>query len=191
MVHINFKRVSWIIISVLFLTGFIIGAFYLALSEEDKELYLYLSGFFEGQGGVDNQMSVFKASLLDNLKLSLILLISGFFRIGAVTPLGCAAVKGFVNGFSVSAFVRYYGIKGLFVPLSSIISSIIYIPVLIVFCARAFVFSIENEKKDKTKSGKYLIFSLACFSIFCVVSFFDGYVTTKFIKLLTPIIITG
>lgn len=174
---------------IIMFAGALTGALYMAYSNADNELYTYLSQFFESFSADANRFTIFKNSLGDNLKIVLLLALCGFFKFGVVGSLGCCAVKGFINGFTTAAFVRYYGIKGLLVPLSSLLSTVMFIPVFILFCAFSACFSLKKDKRNKNSIGFFLIFSLLCLTVFCLVSVFDGYVTTTFMKLAKPFII--
>lgn len=170
------------------IAGIIAGAVYMAYSGSGEELYNYLTNFFDGFSADGKRFEIFKNSMSDNLKLYIIITACAFFKAGAAGALACCAYKGFASGFTTAAFVKYYGIRGLLVPLSSLFSGIIYMPVLIIFCTYSAAFSLARGKKGKNALGKFLFFSLICLTIFCIVSFFDGYVTTTFIKLLKPFV---
>ena len=171
-----------------FITGIISGALYMALSPDDNSLYSYLNSFLESMSGGVDKFAVFKNSLSDNLKILLVVTICGFFKFGVLGNISCCTFKGFVTGFTTSAFLRYYGSKGLLVPLSSTFSTIIFLPIFIIFCAYSSYFSLNCKKREKKFTAFFLLFSIICFSIFCVVSFFDGYLTTTFMRLISPIL---
>ena len=170
-------------------SGAFAGALYMALSSADGELYSYLMRFFQSLSEGIDKFSIFKNSLRDNLGVFLFVLICGMFRFGIVGSAAACAAKGFAGGFTAAAFVRYYGAKGMLVSLASFPASLIYMPTFIAFCTFSACFSVTPHKKEKSNLGAYLLFSLICFTIFCVASFFDGYVTTTFVKLLRPFIV--
>lgn len=169
--------------------GAFVGALYMALSSADSELYSYLMRFFQSLSEGIDKFSIFKNSLRDNLGIFIFILVCGMFRFGIIGSAAVCAAKGFVGGFTASAFVRYYGAKGMLVSLASFPASLIYLPTFIAFCSFSSCFSLLHDKKEKSKMGTYFLFSLICLTIFCVVSFFDGYVTTAFVKLLRPFIV--
>jgi len=180
------KMILVIAVAVLFL-GVLTGALYMAHSETDSSLYEYLNNFFETFCADENRFSIFKNALADNLKIVIIITLCGFFKFGTAGVLAVLGIKGFVSGFTTAAFVRYYAMKGLLVPLASLVSSILFIPALVLFSTYAVVFSLK--KKNKNDIGIFLLCALLCFTIFCVVSFFDGYVTTIFMKLFRTFIV--
>lgn len=175
-------------IGILFL-GVIAGTFYMALSKADGELYAYLMRFFEGLSNEIDKFAIFKNSLFDNIGMCVLIMIFGFFKPGIVGTMLVCAARGFAGGFTAAAFVRYYGMKGLFVSLASFPTSLIYFPTLVAFCAFSSCFSVNNRRKEKDKIAFYVLFSLIFFAVFCVASFFDGYVTTTFMKLLKPFVV--
>ncbi len=159
----------------------------MANSNSDDEIYAYLSRFFENFSADENRFVIFKNSIWDNLKLLIFVAFCGFFKFGLVGILTASVTKGFISGFTTATFVRYYAARGLLVPLASALSSIIFIPTFIIFCTVSAKFS--SERKTKKSIGLFFCVCLICLTIFCVVSFFDGYVTTTFIKLLKPFIV--
>lgn len=175
-----------IILLTSFICGIIIGAFHMAFSAENTELYSYLNNFLNSITNTTDKFAIFKSSFSDNLKLLLIITLCGFFKFGFLGNIFCCSAKGFTIGFTTSSFLRYYGIRGLLIPLSSFLSTIIFLPVFIIFCAYSSYFSLKCKKNEKKITAFFLIFSLICFSIFCVVSFSDAYLTTTFMKIFSP-----
>lgn len=186
---IKAEKIMLILTAVIFILGALAGVFYMAFSNTNDDLYLYLSGFFENFSESANRFGIFKNSLADSFRISIILIICGFFKLGIIGSMGCCASKGFISGFTTAAFVRYYGARGLLVPLSSLLSTLIFIPVFLFFCTYSSCFSLKKPKRDKNSFGFFLIFALICITIFCIVSFMDGYVTTTFMKLFKPFIV--
>lgn len=169
-----------------FFLGIIAGAVYMSFSDGENEMLDYLSRCFESFSDTNNKFKIFKNSLFDNIKLLIVIFACSFFKFGWVGTYLCCLFKGFSNGFTTAAFVKYYGIRGLLVPVSSIFSTIVFLPAFIALCLYSAAFF--NYKKDKSMLGKFLFFQLLCLAVFCAVSFFDGYVTTTFIKILKPFI---
>lgn len=173
--------------SALFFIGILVGTLYMAFSDTDDNLYTYLSQLFISFPAAENHFTVFKSSLWENIRIFIILTVCGFFKLGAVGSFSCCAVKGFVNGFTSAAFIRYYSVRGLLVPLSSLFSTLLFVPSLILFASFSANFSFR--KKEKNTIGAFLMLSLIFLAVFCVISFIDGYVTTTFMKLFKPFII--
>lgn len=182
----NIKRLILYASVICLFLGIVAGAVYMANSGGDSELYEYLSRYFESFSAEGRRFEIFKNSLSDNIKFILVITFCAFFRLGVAGTLGCCVFKGFTSGFTTAAFVKYYGIRGLLVPLSSLLSTVIYLPVFVIFCTYSASFSLSRDKKNML--GKFLLFVLMCFTVFSVISFFDGYVTTTFIKLLKPFV---
>ena len=185
----NTKKIMLISSTAALFLGALAGMLYMAFSGTDDGLYSYLSQFLTGFPAAENRCSVFKHSLADTFKIAAVLTACGFFKFGIIGTLACCAIKGFVSGFTTAAFVRYYSLRGLLVPLSSLMSTILFIPVFILFSACSASFSLK--KNEKNSVGSYLLLSLIFLTIFCVISFMDGYVTTTFMKLLKPFIVNN
>lgn len=183
------EKVMLFIISGLLIAGAFAGALYMAYSEADNDLYVYLSSFFDNMSDNSNRFGIFKNSLADSFRIFLLVTVCSFFRAGAAGTLACCAVKGFAGGFTTAAFVRYYGARGLFVPLSSLLSTLIFIPVFVLFCTYSSCFALKKNERDKNTVRTFLVFALIVLIVFCLVSFMDGYVTTAFMKLLKPFIV--
>ena len=182
------KKIFFFAATACLFAGIIAGAAYMAASAGENELYEYLSRCFDSFSADNNRFLIFKNSFADNIRLVIIITACSFFRLGAAGSLGCCLFKGFTSGFTTAAFVKYYGIRGLLVPISSIFSTIVFLPSLIIFCACSADFSLAGGKKDKSRLGRFLILAAICTLIFCIASFFDGYVTSTFIKLMRPFI---
>lgn len=174
--------------SICLFAGIAAGAAYMAASAGENELYEYLTRCFDGFSANNNRFEIFKNSLSDNLKLIVAITACSFFRLGAVGSLGCCLFKGFTCGFTTAAFVKYYGVRGLLVPISSVFATAVFIPPLIIFCACSADFSLTCGKKDRGRLASFLTLAAICAIFFCVASFFDGYVTSTLIKLLRPFI---
>lgn len=178
------KGASFYIVLMLtiFATGIIIGSCYAAGIKEDAadEIYNYLCNFFENntRTGTD----IFLASLFDNLKLFLVIFIAGFFKLGIPLTLSVGCMEGFTSGFTSAALIKLMGWKGFFISLGSLLSVLIFVSDMVFYGAYSMNFAISDGKKDKTSKKNYIIISLISLTIFCIASFFDGYITTIFMN---------
>lgn len=181
------KTIIFLGIVTMLFVGVLSGAFYMASQPPDKEFYEYLEGFVKNINLDGKRLEIFLNSLKSDLGIVLLISISGFFRIGIVLPFFASLYKGFVTGYTMSAFIRYFGARGLFVPLSSMASELIFIPALVVFSAVSACFSLKKRKK--TEINRYLATTAVFVLIFTISSFFDGYITPTFIKLFSTFIV--
>lgn len=190
MLRKNFWKFAFLAVAMIFCTGIVVGACYSAKTggETDSALHEYLNGFFQGFAADQNRLSVFQNSLLRNLKLFFLLFASAFFR-GGILLIGAGVFsKGFVSGFTTAAFAKYYGIRGLLIPAASMVSNLLFFPALLGFSVCGIWLAAKKQKKDKNVLRSFFLLSAICLTIFCVKSFFDGYVTTTFMKLLIPFV---
>lgn len=164
--------------------GIISGSVCMSVSSCENEMYEYLMRCFDSFSNSGNRFDIFKNSLSGNLKLFSVITVCAFFKFGIAGSLFCCFFKGFTSGFTTAAFVKYYGINGLIVPLSSSLSALFILPVTVFFSAYSANFALKKHSKDKDELGKFLLLSLICFFIFFAASLADGYVTPVFIKLL-------
>lgn len=185
MIHsLNLKKTWFFTMVAVLAIGVSIGALYAAQAagKTDQALLEYLDGYFQTAQAQNNSITVFKTALVDNFKLTLLLFICGFFKIGIVGTVACVGLKGFVSGFTTAALVKYYGAKGLVVNLCGLPAALLLFPALIFFAVNSAAFACMHEKWNKNSTGKYMMLALACLTIFCISAVADGFLTTTFMK---------
>lgn len=182
----SIKKYIWIMLLV-FTLGIFIGSVYASgiKGTDADEMYEYLCGFFENNKRSGGE--IFLTSFLDNLKLFLLIFVSGFFKIGTPFIMGAGCVEGFISGFTVASLVKIMGTKGMLLNLSSIFSVLIFVISLLFFGAYSMEFGLRGGKSEKNIKKKYIIISSIFLTTFCIASLFDGYITTIFMKF----IVTG
>lgn len=175
---------------VLLFLGVLAGSVYLSKSASgaDNGIQTYLVNFIDGiKNGVD-KYSVFKSSLKSNIFVTVIIFICAFFKAGII-PVSLIMLKeGFISGFTSSAFIKYYGIKGVGAMLCIMPSMLIYLPILVIFSSVSCAIALKNGSRDKNILISFIFFSIAVFSVFCGSSLCEGYVTTIFMKLLSKVL---
>lgn len=102
------KGIKWLFAALaVFAIGIIVGCS-VGIKISPKLLYDYFSELSKGE------IKPFTASALINASVWwAVLFLSAFFRFGTVTASLTAAARGFVDGFSVTAILRIFGIKGI------------------------------------------------------------------------------
>ena len=85
-------------------------------------------------------------------------------------------------GFTSSAFAASYGIKGGIIASAMLPEILILIPVLMIFSAVNTAYSVQKLKKEKNFFIHYFLFLLAVFTIFCIASLSEGFLTTIFMR---------
>lgn len=178
----------YVLVTLLLILGVTAGSIYLAhhsanMGEGIRE---YINAFFASMKENTNNMTVFKNSLASNLICVGIIFVMGFFRLGCV-PTGAILVrKGFVMGFTAASFFKFYGAKGMLIMLSTMPAELIAVPALLFFAAVSVNFSLNRDKKQKKLIISYIFFLILIVSIFCVASLAEGFLTTTFMKLISP-----
>lgn len=167
--------------------GIGIGSIYMmrANNEEFWHIKEYLNSFFRMIGDL-NKRQVFRNSLYDNIILATVIFICGFFRHGIVGVAVCIAKKGFVMGFTSASMLKCFGIKGLLINIAYLPSILISLPMLVFFSVGSAAVSQNNTNIRKKLLMRYIFFAIITITIFSIASFLEAYLTTTFMKLLTP-----
>jgi len=160
--HFRDNFLVYFIVTIIFITGIIIGSIAIKLLESQKitNIMFFLNSLFRtiSSDGIDN-VSVLKQSLADNYKLIFIIWISSIMFIGLLIVPIIVLFKGFALGFSVGFFVNEYGFNGFLFSLLGIFSQNIFIiPGIISISSLSLAFSISNvrRKKLRTINGKFV-----------------------------------
>ncbi len=164
------------------------GSVYLMRSgaETAEGVRAYLARFFETFAANKNNAAVFKNSLVSNLICAGIIFTAGFFRFGCILTGALLLRRGFVMGFTAASFFKFYGLRGMFIMLSTMPTVLITIPAMLLFSAVSVNFSLNRERKEKKFIFSYIFFLILTISIFCVASLSEGYLTTTFMGFASP-----
>lgn len=168
--------------------GVTVGSVYLAKNSVDmaEGIKNYMGSFCTSMTENKNSMAVFKNSVQSNLLCIGIIFLMGFFRFGFIVTGAIIIRKGFIIGFTTASFVKFYGMKGMLIMLSTMPTILITIPALLLFSAVSIKYSLNPEKKSKKIIFSYIFFLIIIISIFCVASLSEGYLTTTFMSLISP-----
>lgn len=177
--------------TLLFLTlalGAAAGCIYLNRGWDNmgEGIIAYLKSFFERAKEGGGYGGVFKASLISNLITLCIIFIMGFFKFGFVGTAAIICRRGFITGFTSASLIRAYGARGILVMLSTVPTAVIYIPALVIYGAASVTFSMQENKFQKKIIFSYIFFTIFMISIFCAASLCEGFLTTTFMKWLSP-----
>lgn len=171
---------------VLLSLGVMIGSIYLMKTDAKDAIKTYISGFIASFAENHNNISVFKNSMTENIVYIGIIFLMGFFRFGFLITGAILVRKGFIMGFTTASFIKYYGVKGMLVMLSTMPAVLVTVPALMFFSIISVRFSLIKEKRQKKLVFSYIFFLILIISIFCVASFFEGFLTTTFMTWLFP-----
>ncbi len=184
----NYIFQKTLLMLLIYITGISAGAIYCTFiaSQFDDSLYTYLLNFF---GKIKDELpylDTFKSSIFKNIRLFLILFVSSYFRLGSVSIIATVGIRGFVVGFSSGIFVKYYSIKGLLLSLSSLFSSLLFLPCFLFFASASFIMCSDRKMSDNIQKRRYVLLAICTLTIFCASSLIDSYITTTFMKLISP-----
>lgn len=161
------------------------GLYYVNRYGSSYDVKDYLDSFLNRTREGMNNKSIFISSMR-SWGITLAVLICGsFFRFGGVFICAELARRAFISGFTTTAFIRVYGLKGLFLALSQLPQTVLTIPCALLLGAFGTALSMKRIEKEKNIIIFYIIFSVICCAIFCAAAFCEGYLTTTFMKMLS------
>ena len=144
------KKINIFVITILFL-GVISGAIFSNIIDlNDKKLVLEKIQLFITN--INNQsidsITAFKNSILTNLSYSLIIWILGMTVIGIILNIFLLYLKGFIFGFSLSAFIITYSYKGIILSvLYTIFGQLLNLIVIMILTIYSIMFTYNLLKQ--------------------------------------------
>lgn len=144
------KKINIFVITVLFL-GVISGAIFSNIIDlNDKKLVIEKIQLFISN--IDNQtinsLLAFKNSILTNISYSIIIWILGMTIIGVLFNIFLLYLKGFIFGFSLSAFILTYSYKGIILSiLYTIFGQLLNLIVIMILSIYSIMFTINFLKQ--------------------------------------------
>ena len=152
------KKINFTVITILFL-GVISGAIFSNIIDlNDKKLVLDKIQLFISN--IDNQtvnsFLAFKNSIITNISYSIIIWILGMTIIGIIINIFLLYLKGFIFGFSISAFILTYNYKGIILSiLYTIFGQLLNLIVIMILTIYSIMFT-TNFLKQIIKSKQNL-----------------------------------
>lgn len=152
------KKINYTVITILFL-GVISGAIFSTIIDlNDKKLVLEKIELFISNIDTQsiNSINAFKNSIITNLSYSLIIWILGMTIIGVIFNIFLLYLKGFIFGFSLSAFILTYSYKGIILSiLYTIFGQLLNLIVIMILTIYSIMFT-SNFLKQIIKSKQNL-----------------------------------
>ena len=112
--------------------GIACGAFYPSVMEEGlrQNLYSYFRSLMETYAQATPELgAILLKTLVDNLRLCVIIFVAGYIRIGSPFALLCLSIKGFGIGFVVAALHGVYGLNAIAVIMVCLLmQNLLYLP---------------------------------------------------------------
>lgn len=144
------KKINFFVIIILFL-GVTSGAIFSNIIDlNDKNLVidkiqLFISNIDKGE---INTLIAFKNSIITNISYSLIIWILGLTIIGIIFNIFLLYIKGFIFGFSLSAFILTYSYKGISLSiLYTLFGQLLNLLVIIILTIYSIMFTINLLKQ--------------------------------------------
>lgn len=174
-----FFAVSYII---LFISTIIGGGYLIMTNGGSSEISQYIENYTLSIKQGMNLWGIVKSSCISYLIITMLIFISSFFKIGPAVSLFLIARKGFVDGFTLTAMASTYGLKCFHLYVPYLPQALLVIPILSFFSSVSAALSIVRKETERKSKIIYIIFSMIIITIFCICSFFEGLLTTTFVK---------
>jgi len=160
--HMEKYHTIYIFTVILFLTGIIFGAIIVnsMAFPQKQDLFFYLERFYHGylQEDALSNNNIFKNSIIHHIQTLGVLFFLGFAVIGMPVIWVLLFLKGVAIGFTVGFFVNQLGTNGLLFAFSAIApQNLILIPLYIVACSLAMIFSLNLIQSIVSKRYKHSI----------------------------------
>ena len=175
--HLFSDKKIFILVSSLIFVSVLIGSVCCSNSCSRNDLYNYFSEFLKSTQNA-SKLRISLDNLEELMFVFFAVFFSAFLKLGILINTFVVCRRSFVMGYTVTAFFKAYGMKGIFLLGGALPEMIMLTTVLIVFSGCAIRMSLTVcEKKYKIY---FIFFALLFGTIFCGLGFFDGYFTTTF-----------
>lgn len=187
--HVNNNLREYIILIILFLIGVVAGVIFINnVNESQKqELQTYITGFVQSLKG-DYQIDktkLLKTSIIENVKLAIILWFVSSTVIGIFLVYGIIIFKGFCIGYTMASVLAILGTgKGIcFAITSLLLQNILFIPSILALGVSGMKLykSIMKDKRReniKIEIYRHTIFSIMILVFFIISSFIETYISS-------------
>lgn len=192
--HIRNNMKEYLIISIIFLIGIVVGVVFInnIKIEEQQKINNYLNTFIQS---LKTNCQIDSNNLIRNSIISNIILAFAMWFIGSTIigiPIVCLLVgfKGFCLGYTISSIMVTFGVqKGIiFTILSLLLQNIIFIPCILALAVSGIKVCksiIKDKRKEniKTELYRHTAFCIIL-TIFLVIScFIETYISTNLVVL--------
>lgn len=180
------RKVMYVFSFFILLLSTAAGSVYLIVKYgNSSDIETYLNGVIGRLSGDIDGRSIMISSIKESAFVVIIFFICSFFKPGILVIGAEIARRGFVSGFTVSAFIKTYGTKGIIYTLCMMPQTLIMIPALMMLASINASLSLNRAERTKNLWMMYLFFIVASMSIFCVGAICEGFLTTIFMKMVS------
>jgi len=199
--NIKFDKRYVLFSLILVILGIITGSLFIViLNNSDKNLVIeYISAFIDNvKNGTINNLDILKNTLITNYIIIFIFVIIGFSCFLFPINILILFYKAFVIGFSLSAFILTYSIKGtllsIFYILPHLILNILIFCLLTAFTLKISINMIKSIIKRKEVNmrlyfNKYFSIVVLSIIIITITGLYESYVVPHLLKLIVNLII--
>ena len=175
----NLKLLLFFIFLGVYALGIAIGGIR-QVKSENPDMYEYLSGAVSEYAPA--AVKSIKSVASDNVKLLAVLALGGLFKAGIILIPAAMLLKGYTAGFSITAVIRLYGIKGLILCGANILSVMLLIPSIAYYGSVTSYNLLQNPMTKGEYLKKYFLILIFLTAIFCIDSLLRGFLSSTFMK---------
>lgn len=191
--HINNNIKSYIILILFFMVGIILGVIFINNTSLNQKQIIseYINGIINSlkNNYMTDDFSLLKMSIVDKLKITAIIWISGSTIIGIPLIYGIITYKGFCIGYTTASVIGVLGVqKGIiFLSTNLLLQNIIAIPCIIALGISGINFykstiKVKNRDNIKPEIYRHTIFSLIMFIGLTFSSIIEVYISSNIFK---------
>lgn len=197
--HILNNKRGYLIVTILFFIGLIIGVFFINNIENTQieEINTYLNKLVNTIKAYENidLFNLFKQSIISNIIIVILLWFGASTIIGIPLVYGTVIAKGFTIGYTISSIISCFGVgNGIIIALSiMLLHNIIFIPTMFatsVSGVKLYQSIMKNKERSNIKIEilRHTIFCTLMLILMLISSFIEVYCSTNlFIFLLKRI----
>lgn len=192
--HIKKNIKEYLIVSIVFLIGIIIGVMFINNADENQKIQIgeYLNSFTEALNTdykIDTN-NLLKSSIINNLLLALALWFIGSTVIGIPIVYIIIGVRGFYLGYTISSIMLTYTMwKGIFFTICTLLlQNIIFVPCILALAVsgiKLYRSIIKDKRKENIKIEiiRHTIFSLLMAMLLIASSFIEVYGSSNIVSM--------
>ena len=192
--HVENNKKSYIIASVIFIIGVVIGVIFINQIEEETQNQIgsYINTFVEclNSDYEINKQELLRSSIISNMIFVFLIWFIGSTVIGIPIVYLLIAIKGFSLSYTISSILITFGTgKGILFSLASLLfQNIIIIPCILALAVSGMklyksIMKDKNRENIKVEIIRHTIFSLFISVFYIMSSFVEVYVSSNLITL--------
>lgn len=151
------------------------GAIYMMLCASGDELHLIINEFLWNLKCGTRSGNIFANTLQSSLVMTALIAVCGFFRLGFIVSLMSLSRRCFVTGFTISAFIRSYGIKGFAYASVLGLPFMLTVPALAALSCASVSMSFSGRDRGRDTLRAYFVLTIGVALLFCAAALTEGY----------------